>query len=202
MSEKKKMSPGVERTFAMIKPDGVQRGLIGEIVKRLEQRGLKIVAMKMIKPSLEHVHDHYPKDEAWIKRLGQKGFTVFEEQGINPKEAMGTDDLMEAGKMVRQWLMDFMTSAPVVAMVIEGVHAIEMVRKIAGSTLPSKADIGTIRGDFSVDSPVAANLNMRAVKNLIHMSETPEEAEHEIGHWFSDAEIFDDYTRTDHLAMY
>lgn len=202
MAEKKKMSPGVERTFAMIKPDGVQRGLIGEIVKRLEQRGLKIVAMKMIKPSLEHVNDHYPKDEAWIKRLGQKGFTVFEEQGISPKEAMGTDDLMEAGKMVRQWLMDFMTSAPVVAMVIEGVHAIEMVRKIAGSTLPSKADIGTIRGDFSVDSPVAANLNMRAVKNLIHMSETPEEAEHEIGHWFSDGEIFDDYTRTDHLAMY
>ncbi len=129
MPEKKKQ-PGVERTFAMVKPDGVQRGLIGQIITRLEQRGLKIVAMKMVKPTLEHVSNHYPQDEAWIKRLGQKGFTVFEEQGIDPKEAMGTDDLLEAGKMVRQWLMEFMTSAPVVAMVIEGVHAIDMVRKI------------------------------------------------------------------------
>jgi len=198
----KKFAPGVERTFAMVKPDGVQRGLIGEIISRFEKRGLKVVALKMVKPSLEHVQSHYPQDEAWISRLGQKGFTVFAEQGMNPKDVMGTDDLLEAGKQVRGWLMDFMTSAPVVAMVIEGVHAIDMVRKIAGPTLPSKAEIGTIRGDFSTDSPVAANLNKRAVKNLIHMSETTEEAEHEIGHWFSEEDIHDDYERSDHAAMF
>lgn len=198
----KKNQPGIEQTFVMVKPDGVQRGLIGEVISRFERRGLKVIAMKMVKPTLEHISEHYPQDEAWIKRLGQKGFTVFEEQGISPKEAMGTDDLLEAGKMVRQWLMDFMTSAPVVPMVVEGVHAIEMVRKIAGPTLPSKAEIGTIRGDFSVDSPVAANLNKRAIKNIVHCSETKEEAEHEINHWFSDTELYDDYTRTDHLAMF
>ncbi len=201
MSEEKKFAPGVERTFAMVKPDGVQRGLVGEIITRIEKRGLKIVALKMVKPSLEHIQNHYPTDDEWVKRLGQKGFTVFAEQGMDPKEVMGTDDLFEAGKQVRGWLMDFMTSAPVVAMVVEGVHAIDMVRKIAGPTLPSKAEIGTIRGDFSVDSPIAANLNKRAVKNLIHISETPEEAKHEISHWFSEEEIYD-YDRSDHAAMF
>jgi len=198
----KELGAGIERTFAMIKPDGTQRGLIGEIITRLEKRGLKIIALKMIKPSIEFIDEHYPNDEAWIARLGQKGFTVFEEQGLSPKEVMGTEDQLEVGKQVREWLIKYMHEAPVVAMIIEGIHAIEMVRKIAGSTLPSKAEIGTIRGDYSVDSPVAANLNKRAVKNVIHISENKKEAEHEIAHWFSADEIYDDYTRSDHTVMY
>ncbi|MFA7254280.1 MAG: nucleoside-diphosphate kinase [Patescibacteria group bacterium] len=191
----------IERTFAMVKPDGVQRSLVGQIISRFEQRGLKIVAMKMIKPGLEHIDNHYPKDEKWIARLGQKGFTTFEEMGLDPKEVMGTNDLLEAGTMVREWLIKYMNEAPVVAMVIEGIHAIDMVRKIAGSTLPSKAEIGTIRGDFSVDSPIAANLNLRPIKNVIHISENKEEAEHEISHWFSEEEIYD-YERADQSAMF
>jgi nucleoside-diphosphate kinase len=198
----KEFGPSVERTFAMIKPDGVQRGIIGEILTRLEKRGLKIVALKMVKPTLEHIDEHYPKDEAWIARLGQKGFTVFEELGLKAMDVMGTEDKLEAGKQVRKWLVDYMTEAPVVAMVIEGVHAIEMVKKIAGSTLPSKAEIGTIRGDYSVDSPAAANVGKRAVKNLIHISENKEEAEHEISHWFSESEIHDDYDIAQHKAMF
>ena len=192
----------IERTFVMVKPDGVERGLIGEIIARFEKRGLKVLALKMVKPTLEHINDHYPKDDTWISRLGDKGFNVFKEYGLDPKEVMGTDNNLEAGKQVRQWLIDFMTEAPVVAMVIEGIHARDMIRKITGSTLPNKADIGTIRGDYSVDSPAAANLNQRAVKNLVHASETKEEAENEIAHWFSAEEIYSDYTRADHAAMF
>ena len=198
----KKFGPGIERTFIMVKPDGVQRGLVGDIITRFEKRGLKIVAMKMIKPGLEHIDEHYPKDETWIARLGQKGFTVFAEQGLKPEDVMGTSNQLEAGKQVREWLVDYLNSAPVVAMVIEGIHAIDMARKIAGPTLPSKAEIGTIRGDFSTDSPVAANLNKRAIKNVIHISENKEEAEHEMTHWFSAEEIFDDYNRADQDTMY
>lgn len=196
-----KKNPSYERTFVMVKPDGVQRGLIGELIGRFEKRGLKIVAIKMLKPSLEHFDNHYPKDEAWIERLGQKGFTVFEEYGIDPMDVMGTDSKLETGKAVRKWLVDYMLSAPVVPMVIEGIHAIDMVRKITGHTLPNKAEIGTIRGDYSVDSPAAANLNKRAVKNLIHASETVEEAELEIQHWFSEDEIHQ-YDRGDQAAMF
>jgi nucleoside-diphosphate kinase len=191
-----------ERTFVMVKPDGTQRGLVGEIIGRFEKRGLKLLALKMVKPTFEHLDAHYPKDDAWMSRLGDKGFNCFAEYGIDPKEVMGTDNKLEAGKMVRQWLVDYMMDAPVVAMVIEGIHARDMVRKIVGSTLPSKAEIGTIRGDFSVDSPAAANLNKRSIKNLVHASETKEEAENEIKHWFSEQEICPDYDRVDHAAMF
>lgn len=197
MSEK----PAIERTIVLVKPDGVQRGLIGEVIGRMEKRGLKIIALKMIKPTLEHIDNHYPKDEVWIERLGDKGFKVFGEYGINPKDKMGTENRKEAGKMVRKWLVDYMTEAPVVSMIVEGVHAIDMVRKLAGDTLPSKAIIGTIRGDFSVDSPDAANIEGRAIKNIMHASENKEEAEHEISHWFSQEDVFT-YKRSDHTVMY
>jgi len=201
MSDQKRVNPSIERSFVMVKPDGVQRGLIGEVISRIEKRGLKLIALKMVKPTLEHIDKHYPTDEVWIERLGEKGFKVFDELGIDPKEHMGSNDKKEVGNLVRGWLVEYLTEAPVVAMVIEGVHAIEMVRKIAGYTLPSKADIGTIRGDYSVDSPAAANLEKRAIKNILHASETKEEAEHEIAHWFA-AEEINDYNRSDHTVMY
>lgn len=191
----------IERTFAMVKPDGVERGLIGEIISRFEKRGLKITGIKMVKPVLEHMDNHYPKDDEWLARLGDKGFKVFEEYGLDPKEIMGTDNKLEVGKKVRDWLITYMMEAPLVAMVIEGVHAIDMVRKVVGPTLPNKAEIGTIRGDYSVDSPAAANLNNRAIKNLIHASENKADAEKEVKHWFSEEEIFD-YERADFSAMF
>lgn len=200
MSEKKS-NPALEKTLVLVKSDGVQRGLIGEVISRLEKRGLKIIGLKMVKPTLEHLDEHYPKDEAWIARLGEKGFTVFEEYGLDPKEHMGTSDKREAGKMVREWLIDYLLEAPVVAMIIEGIHAVDMVRKISGTTLPSKAEIGTIRGDFSVDSPAAANLEGRAIKNIVHASENKEEAKHEIAHWFAAEEIYE-YKRSDHAVMF
>lgn len=174
----------------MIKPDGVAKGLIGEVLRRIEQRGLKVVALKMFQPTAEQIHNHYPKDETWIARLGEKTLGTYEKYGKDPVKELGTADKLEIGKMVRKWLVDYMISYPLVKAVVQGPHAIDIVRKIAGDTLPYKAAVGTIRGDFSADSPAIANSEKRAVMNVIHVSETPEEAEHEIKHWFTPEEIF------------
>ncbi len=183
-----------EKTFLMIKPDGVRKGLIGEIIRRVEQRDLKVVALQMFHPTIEQIDEHYPKDEKWIRRLGQKTFATYEKYGLDPLKDFGTNDDLEMGKMVRAWLVDFMTSAPLVKAVIQGVHAVDMVRKIVGPTIPANAEMGTIRGDFSVDSPAQANREKRAVFNLVHASETPEEAKHEIELWFGN-ELIHDYKR-------
>lgn len=185
------MHPKEEKTFVMIKPDGVRKGLVGEVLNRFERRDLKIVAMEMFQPTAKEIDDHYPKDEAWIRRLGQKTFSTYEKYGYDPLKEIGTDDDLKVGQMVRKWLVDYMTSAPLVRVVLQGIHAVDMVRKIAGDTFPYRADMGTIRGDFSNDSPLLANQEKRAVMNIMHASETPEEAEHEIEHWFKDSPIYE-----------
>jgi nucleoside-diphosphate kinase len=190
-----------ERTFLMIKPDGVMRGLIGEIIKRIEQRGLKIVALKMTHASREKVDGFYPKNVEWIERLGTKATTTFKEYGLDAKKEMGTDNLREIGETVRESLLEFMTMGPVVPMVVEGIHAISVVRKLAGPTLPVFAEPGTIRGDFSHDAPTAANMENRSIFNIVHASETPEEAAHEVKHWFAEEEMCD-YDRSDHVIMF
>ena len=187
----KKRSMKEERTFLMLKPDGVRKGLIGELIKRLEQRGLKIVALEMFQPTREQVDEHYPKDSVWINRLGEKSLKTYEKYGLDPIKELGTDDTGEIGKMVRKWLIDYMISAPLVRMAVQGVHAVDMVRKIVGPTMPALAEMGTFRGDFSSDSAALANSEKRAVMNLAHASETPEEAEHEIEFWFGKQPIFD-----------
>ncbi|MEK7546704.1 MAG: nucleoside-diphosphate kinase [Patescibacteria group bacterium] len=187
--------PKEEITFVILKPDAVRKGLIGEITKRFEQRDLKVVALEMFQPTLKQIDDHYPKDEAWIRRLGQKTLASYEKYGYDPIKELGTKDDLEIGKMVRKWLLDFMTSAPLVKMVVQGIHAVDVVRKIAGATMPASADMGTIRGDFSIDSPALANSEKRAVANLLHASETPQEAEHEIEHWFGKGFKFHSYKR-------
>lgn len=183
-------NPKEEQTFVMVKPDGVKKGLIGEVIKRFEQRDLKIVALEMFQPTHEKIDNHYPKDPAWIKRLGEKTLMTYEKYGYDAMEDFGTKDAEKIGPLIRTWLVDYMTSAPLVKMVVQGIHAVDMVRKIAGPTLPYLADMGTIRGDFSIDSPALANAEKRAVMNIIHASETPEEAAHEIKHWFGDQKIF------------
>jgi len=180
-----------EKTYVMVKPDGVRKGLIGEIIKRFEQRDLKIVALEMFQPTKDQIDEHYPKDEAWVTRLGEKTLTTYTKYGLDPILDYGTDDPAEIGPEIRKWVVDYMVSAPLVRMVVQGVHAVDMVRKICGPTLPFMADMGTIRGDFSNDSPALANAEKRAVMNLVHASETPEEAEHEIKFWFGDKEILD-----------
>lgn len=180
-----------EQTYVMVKPDGVRKGLVGEIIRRFEQRDLKIVALEMFQPTREEMDNHYPTDEAWIRRVGDKTLTTYAQYQMNAKDLLGTDDNLEIGTMVRGWLLDYMLSAPLVKMIVQGVHAVDVVRKIAGPTLPFKAEMGTIRGDFSIDSPVLANLEKRAVANILHASETAAEAQHEIEHWFGKIKTHD-----------
>ena len=191
----KQLDPAVhklkfERTFCMIKPDGVMRGLVGDIIARIERAGLKVVALRMEIPSAEKANRHYPmSDEAWVERLGEKSLTSLDELNLDPTQILGSDNKGTIGRGVADSLVEYLTSGPVVLMVVEGMHAIEMVRKLAGHTLPVKAAIGTIRGDFSVDSPAIANVEQRSIHNLFHASENQEEAENEIALWFDGADI-------------
>ncbi len=190
-----------EKTLVLVKPDGVKRGLIGEVVKRIERRGLKIIALKMVQVGRDHLENHFPKSEEWVERLGQKTMKTFTQYGIDPVEAQGTADTKQLGKMVKESLFEYMQSGPVVALVIEGIHAIDMVRKLAGNTLPVFAEMGTIRGDYSVDSPAVANVEGRAIHNIIHASENAEEANNEIGLWFKKEELHD-YKRAEEDIMF
>jgi len=190
-----------EKTVVLIKPDGVKRGLIGEIITRAEKRGLKIISLEMFQATEQQIDSHYPRDEKWIKRLGEKTLNNYKKYGFSAQEELGTEDPLEIGKMVRSWLIDFMVSGPMVKMIIQGIHAIDMVRKIVGGSMPSQAEMGTIRGDFSVDDATAANKDKRAIHNIIHASETPEEAEHELGFWFAAEDIFD-YKRAEEDIMF
>ena len=173
----------------MVKPDGVKKGLSGEIIRRIEQRGLTLIAIEMVTPTKDQIHDHYPKDDTWIHRLGEKTLKTYEKYGYDAIDELGTDKKEEIGPMVREWLVDYMISAPLVKMVFEGPHAVDVVRKIAGETMPVDSAIGTIRGDFSAESAALANKDKRAVMNILHCSETPEEAAHEIEHWFAPSQI-------------
>lgn len=179
-----------ERTFCMIKPDGVMRGVVGDIISRIERAGLKIVAMKMMLPTEEQVRNHYPvNDEEWVTRLGKKSMSSFDDLHVTAEEVLGTTNELEIGKEVVGNLVEFMTSGPVICMVVEGVQAVAMVRKLAGATLPFMAAVGTIRGDYSVDSPAVANAQHRSIHNLFHASETIEEVQQEIDVWFNDEKI-------------
>lgn len=185
-----------ERTLVFLKPDGVQRGLVGEVIARFERAGLKIAGLKMVRPDADLLERHYPADEGFLRTLGGKTREAFEAAGRDVRAETGTDDPMTIGRQVRQWLIDFVGSGPVVAFVLEGTHAVAVTRKLVGDTLPFRAAPGTIRGDFSADSPTVANLQKRPVRNLIHASGSPEEAEFEIGLWFAAADLHE-YRRVD-----
>jgi nucleoside-diphosphate kinase len=190
-----------QQTLALVKPDGVMRGLTGEVLRRIERRGLKIVALKMVQVDRAHLEKHFPIDPEWVARLGDKGLKTFAEYNLDPVEHMGSNDREVVGKMVKETLFDYMVSGPIVAIVVEGMHAIDMVRKLAGHTLPVFAEMGTIRGDFSVDSPSIANTEKRAIHNIMHASETPEEAENEVSLWFKPEEIHS-YKRAEEDIMF
>lgn len=190
-----------EKTVALVKPDGVKRGLIGEVMKRIESRGLKVIALKMILASREHAHSHYPNTEPWLRGMGEKTLDNYKQYSKDPLKELGTADSLEIGKMVAQWNVDFLTSGPMVAMVVQGIHAVDMVRKIVGKTVPAVAEMGTIRGDFSVDSPTLANAGKRALHNIVHASGDQSEAAHELEHWFKSEEIHE-YKRAEEDIMF
>lgn len=185
-----------ERTLVFLKPDGVQRGLVGEVIRRFERAGLRIAGLKMVRASRALLDRHYPSDEGFLRTIGGKTREAFEAAGLDVRRETGTDDPVVIGRQVRQWLIEFVASAPVVAFVLEGTHAVAVTRKLVGDTLPFRAAPGTIRGDLSADSPTVANLQKRPVRNLVHASGTAEEAAAEISLWFSPGDLYD-YERID-----
>ena len=179
--------PKKERTLVVVKPDGIQRSLVGEIIKRYERAGLKFVAMKFFVPTAEIVEQHYLLDPNWKVSVGEKAIASYEKKGETPP----SNDPEEVGSRVLEGLKKYMTCGPVFAMVLEGGHSVEVVRKITGGTEPRSTDVGTIRGDFVLDSYQMADTDNRAVRNLIHASGSVEEAENEINLWFTKDELID-----------
>ncbi|MBI5228863.1 nucleoside-diphosphate kinase [Candidatus Micrarchaeota archaeon] len=170
----------------MLKPDAVQRGLTGEIITRFERVGLKIIGVKMAWPTKEQMEKFYPSTKEWLTSVGEKARKSHEEKGVQDKR-----DPLETGKWVKSVLVEYASCGPVVVLALEGNSAIEIVRKLVGSTDPLKAQPGTIRGDFTPESIVFADANQRATRNLIHASGNKEEAKHEIKFWFKENELFD-----------
>jgi len=181
----------MEKTLVLIKPDGVERKLVGEIISRFERAGLKIVGLGIVVPSKKIIDKHYPKDREWVENLGYNLIKTAEEAKINVdlKKDYGVGNVYELGLKVRQWVIDFMSSGPVVKIALEGPQAIMAVRKLVGKTIPFLAEPGTIRGDFSIENPILANLEKRPVKNLIHASGNKKEAEKELRLWFRKSEL-------------
>ncbi len=177
--------PKTERTLVIVKPDGIQRALIGEIIQRYERLGLKLVALKLMVPTEVMIEDHYLLDPNWKKNVGEKSIASYVKKGETPPSS----DPIEVANVVVANLKKYMTSGPVIAMVWEGAHAVELVRKITGGTEPRSAQIGTIRGDFVLDSYQMADTDGRAIRNLIHASSSVLEAEMEIPHWFKREEV-------------
>ena len=174
-----------ERTLVIIKPDGVQRTLIGEITGRFERSGLKLVGLKMFVPDAEMIEKHYLVDPEWRMKTGVKTIESYRKKGKVPP----TDDPLKATEIILRNLKKYLSSGPVVAMVWQGVHAVGIVRKITGGTEPLTSDMGTIRGDYTTDSYELADVDGRAVRNLIHASGSPDEAKKEIDLWFTHGEI-------------
>lgn len=175
-----------QRTLVLVKPDGVQRHLVGDIIRRFEQAGLKLVGLKLVWATPSVVDRHYRHDVEYLTSIGEKTIKGMEALGIPM-----TETPLQIGRRVRSYLTRFLVTGPVVAMVLQGTNAIRNVRQLVGATDPLAADIGSIRGDLTIDTIQLADLEQRTVRNLMHASGDPEEAEREIPIWFSADELYD-----------
>ena len=178
-----------ERTLIIIKPDGIQRSLIGEIIRRYEQTGLKLIAMKMVIPTEDRAIKHYHDvgGDAWLESVGAKARAAYEKKGMQSPYATNKDN----GWAVLKANAKYLSSGPVVCMIWEGNQACAIIRKITGSTEPLSSDVGTIRGDYTVDSYQLADVDQRSVRNMIHASGNPEESAKEIPIWFKGEELLE-----------
>ncbi|MFA5130231.1 MAG: nucleoside-diphosphate kinase [Patescibacteria group bacterium] len=175
----------IQQSLVLIKPDGVVRGHIGEIISRFERVGLKITAMKMMVPKADEADRHYALTEEWMQAVYAKGKAKYDANG----ETFPYPDYKAYGTSIKNGLVDFLASGPIVALVIEGESAVPLIRKIVGATEPASAAPGTIRGDYSPDTYGLSNEQNRPMRNLVHASGTPEEAQNEINVWFTQEEL-------------
>lgn len=176
--------PKREQTLVILKPDAIQRSLMGTIIARIENTGLKFVAMKMLLPMAEQCWTHYNKDNEWFLKKGSRIVDDRKAQNL-PVEK----EALQYGKDIIQSNVDFFTSGPVLAFIVEGNQSVAIVKKLVGGTEPTTSDVGTIRGDLTVDSYALSSIDNRAVRNLVHCSDSPEEALREIPIWFTPADI-------------
>ena len=174
-----------EKTLVIIKPDGIQRNLIAEVIMRYERLGFKMIASKMLHATPKMIREHYSIDPLWGQKAGEKVIAAKKEKGENVE---GLDPLKLSVDIVDRLAL-YMTNGPVLAMVWQGAHVVQIVRKITGSTEPRSSDVGTIRGDFMIDSYDLSNLDKRALRNIVHASSSVEEAEKEIPIWFQEEEV-------------
>lgn len=180
--------PRKERTFVILKPDTIQRALTGEIISRIERTGLKLVAIKMLNADEGRLTKHYGKDDQWYLEKGTKRVKLIQESGRTVDSSRLP---IEYGKDIIRGVVRYMQSSPVVAMVWEGNQAVAVVRKIVGTTDPTTSDVGTIRGDYQIDSYSLSDAEERGIRNILHCSDQPSEAEREIGIWFSPEELME-----------
>lgn len=174
-----------ERTLVILKPDAIQRSLIGEVIHRYERIGLKLIAAKLVVPSPEHIEKHYTLDPEWRRKTGEKTIQGYVDKGLVPPHT----DPLKITEILLGRLKNYMSAGPVLATVWQGAHAVAIVRKITGGTEPLTAAIGTIRGDYVLDSYKASDDDDRSIRNIVHVSGSVKEAEDEIRHWFKADEI-------------
>ncbi|MEK9147786.1 MAG: nucleoside-diphosphate kinase [Patescibacteria group bacterium] len=174
-----------EKSLVIIKPDGIQRSLVGEIIKRYERSGLKLIGLKIIVPTKDLIEKHYLLDPNWKRNVGEKAINSYKKQGKKPP----SEDPIDVGNTVVEGLKKYLTAGPVIVMVWSGAHAVGIIRKITGGTEPLTSDVGTIRGDYTIDSYELSDIGGRAIRNLIHASGTPEEVDNEINLWFKKEEL-------------
>lgn len=187
----------MERTLVLIKPDGVIKGISGKIISRFEESGLKIIGMKMVWTNEELAKNHYFLDEEWAKGIYEKTKKSYEKD----EKEFPYKDHLEIGNTIQKWNIEFLRESPLIAIVFEGHHAIEIVRKMIGSTEPLSSAPGTIRGDFaSVESYAVADSGKRVLRNLAHASDSQKTAKREINLWFSADELHSNY-KTVHEMM-
>ena len=176
----------IEQTLILIKPDGVQKQLIGEIIKRFEESNLKVCAMKMVWPDKELAEKHYPLDEEWARQTFEKTKKAADIENRQLEQS----DHLEFGKVLQARLVTFLIESPVIAITIKGPNAISCVREIIGLTEPFRADPESIRGKFaSEESYKIADAEKRSIRNLLHASDSIENAKKEISTWFQEHEI-------------
>lgn len=173
-----------EKTLVLLKPDAVQRNLIGEIISRFERVGLKIVALRFLIPTKKQAYEHYVKNEEEITALGNRSIEGKKKSGIESRE-----NPKVIGQKIVDKLVKFLSSSPVVAIVLEGNQAIAVTRKLVGSTEPLQSAVGTVRGDYNIDSYALADNGDRAVRNLVHASSSQFDSEYEIKVWFTEKEV-------------
>lgn len=197
--------PSIEQSFVMLKPDAISRGLVGKIFQRFEEQGLKLVAARMLEATREQARTHYPSDdEKWLYNLGRKSAENFDNNKKLVKEAYGTNDFKKIGRIIHKSMVDFITSGPVIITVWEGNHAIERIRKLIGSTVPTFAEVGSIRGSYAFDTPVLATKTGRITfKTLVHASDSPKEVKREVKIWFGRMyKDLSNYERIDYVDIF